>query len=235
MNELACRDLEELLPAYAADALDEEERVAVATHLAECRRHDADLAALRSDLERLALLAEPVQPPAGLSTKLFAAFDRAVAGADPDAHREPLPRRRWRPTTVTGFGYALAAALLVVAVGLGVWGASRDGGGEPILVRTTTEDGSTLRLTYIKSHQLAVLDFDLQSPPPDHVYQAWQIVEAAPVSLAILDNEVGRLTLDVDLKNASAIALSVEPKGGSAAPTSEPILVTRLKGSDGGQ
>ena len=45
MNDFRCSEVDGLLTGYAADALDEDERCAVATHLAECRNHDAEFVA----------------------------------------------------------------------------------------------------------------------------------------------------------------------------------------------
>jgi anti-sigma-K factor RskA len=69
---------------------------------------------------------------------------------------------------------------------------------------------------------------DLDSPPEGHTYQAWQIVDGAPVSVGVLDTHAGQVAFTADLAAASAIALSVEPLGGSQTPTTTPILVTEL-------
>jgi anti-sigma-K factor RskA len=234
MNDLRCSEIDDLLAAYAADALDEDERCAVATHLAECRNHDSELVAVRSDLESVALAVSPVEPPAALRTKLLDAFDREVAGSAP----APSPasvnggRPATRPAlfTAAGLGYALAAALLVVAAGLGAWGLSR-GGDEDVTVVASRDGENSLQLTYLRDQQLAVLDVDLSEPPEGQTYQAWQIVEGAPVSIGVLDTNSGQVAFSADLDDASAIALSVEPLGGSAAPTTTPILVTELSES----
>ena len=127
-----------------------------------------------------------------------------------------------------GFGYALAAAMLVVAVGLGVWGLSRGDTSEDVILASVSESGHSLQLTYVKGEHIAVLDVVLSAPPEGHTYQAWQIVDGAPVSVGVLHTHSGQVAFSADLSAASAIALSLEPLGGSAAPTTPPILVTEL-------
>lgn len=238
MNDLLCHEIDELLAAYAADALDEDERYAVAVHLAECRHHDAELQAIRLDLESLALSVEAVEPPPALRASLLDAFDLATAGSPvllrDQAGNEPGPAitsgSTPKPRVFAGasFVYALAAALLVVAIGLGAWGLSR--GGEDVLVLTTVEGDARLQLTYLTGHNLAVLDLNLPDLPAAHSYQAWHIADGTPVSVGILDSMSGRLAFEADLEPDSAIALTLEPEGGSTLPTTEPFLVTALDG-----
>jgi anti-sigma-K factor RskA len=232
MNEQTCRDVDEALAAYAADGLEAEEQCDVASHLAECRNHDEELKALRQDFAGLAAGAEPVEPPPSLRASLLEAFDReAGAGAPHEAERATLKPATpgTRLTTAAWFGYALAAALLVLAVGLGAWGASRDGSGEDVQVLTTQDATGSLRLTYLPQQGLGVIDVELPAVAEGQAYQAWGIdAEGNAESLGVLPAASGRVALDGDLRGATAVALSVEPAGGSVAPTSDPILVTAL-------
>jgi len=234
VNDYRCSEIDDLLLGYAADALDEEERCAVASHLAECRNHDTELVAIRAGFESLVIAVTPVEPPAALRSSLLAAFDREVAGGAVQPEAEPTPirsaARPARPSLLSaaGLGYALAAALLVIAAGLGAWGLSRGGDESGVILATTSEDGRSLQLTYVKDEHLAVFTVDLDAPPEGHTYQAWQIVDGAPVSVGILSAHAGQVAFIADLDAASAVALSVEPLGGSQAPTTTPILVTEL-------
>jgi hypothetical protein len=244
MNDLRCSEVDELLVAYAADALDDDEGYVVATHLAECRNHDAELAAIRGDLEHIAVAVSPVQPPPELRTRLLDVFDREVNDMQA-SEPQPLPAPRAispspRPAVQPkprpwflggGLGYALAAALLVVAIGLGAWGLSRGNSNDNVVLATTTQGTDTLQITYLHDQHLAVLNVNLEAPPAGHAYQAWQIVDGAPVSVGLLTSHTGQTAFSADLDDASAIALSVEPEGGSRSPTTTPILVTPLSNS----
>jgi anti-sigma-K factor RskA len=239
MNDYRCSEVDDLLTGYAADALDEDERCGVAGHLAECRDHDGELSAIRADFERVAFAVSTVEPPAALRTKLLDAFDREVAGNAAAAQAvTPLRRREERRESpksrfwsTAGLGYALAAVLLVVAAGLSIWGLSRGSDDDGVVLATTNEGEHSMQITYVKDEQLAVLDVDLSAPPEGHTYQAWQIVDGAPVSVGVLNTHSGQVAFSADLDSASAVALSVEPLGGSAAPTTTPILVTELPDS----
>lgn len=130
---------DELLAAYAVDALDEAERAAVADHLAGCAHCRAELGSFHEALAQLpVLVGEP--PPAELWDRITAELD---APAEPPAHGQqrhadadaeellhrgelvapsPLDARR-RPRwhgLLAGSVAAAAAALLAVVVTAGI-------------------------------------------------------------------------------------------------------------------
>ena len=232
MNELPCREVDEALAAYASDGLEPGEHAAAASHLAECRNHDAELAALRQTFAGLASAAAPVEPPPSLRASLLEAFDREAGGAQRQPEPPPAatasPRTRLAPAA--WLGYALAAALLVLAIGLGAWGASRGDGGEDELVfAVTTTEAGQLHVTYLPAHRLGFIEVDVPPLEEGLTYQAWRIDgDGNAASLGVLPSNAGSFALQDDLEGATAVALSVEPAGGSVSPTSNPILVTAL-------
>ena len=243
MNDLTCTSVDEMILAYEAHALEDDERSAVAQHLAECRKHDEELQAVRADLNLLVSASvEPSVPPARLRSSLLDAFERErrvnAPAATPGPEREagPEPRRlaasppaRMLPSA---FGYALAAALLAIAVGLAAWGVSRTGNGETeVLVRSMSEGNASMQVTYVPSQQLAVLDLNLPEPPPGRTYQAWRIRDGVPTSIGVINQPTGKIALQFELKAADALALTVEPQGGSVTPTTQPVLSGSLQGS----
>ncbi len=82
-----------------------------------------------------------------------------------------------------------------------------------------------LRVHYLPSEKVAVFDLDLPQLGANQSYQAWQITGSGPVSLGVVAYR-GTTAVQADLSGASALALSVEPAGGSRAPTTTPILVS---------
>ena len=242
MNGLNCREIDDLLAPYAADALEDVDRFEVSNHLAECRNHDSELSAFRADLARLGRTAPPVEPPAELRSRLLDAFDREAAAttgpatAAPPAPiplpEQPQPRERRRSLfAMPSFAYALAASFLLLAIGLGVWGASRGGGNDgQILAARTDAQQRSLQVTYVPSRDIAILNPTLPPLPSDRTYQAWSIVNGQPRSIGLLQ-PTGPHGFQIDLSGAEAIALSVEPAGGSPAPTTEPFLLTSLRES----
>ncbi len=248
MNQLSCGEIDELLAAFAADALENDDLHAVTAHLAECRNHDEALESLRAMFDQLGEAVTPVEPPAALKTSLLDAFDKDVTAAtlapaapSPSAKPAPTTLKTAPAATATGarpasrltasgwVGYALAASLLLVVIGLGIWGASRGSDGD-VLTRTTRGPDGTIQLTYFAAEGLGVIEVDLLTLPAGRAYQAWAIDSSgAAASLGVLPANQGRIVLDGDLRNGTAIALSVEPESGSSAPTSEPILLTSLE------
>lgn len=231
MNEYTCRDIDELLAGYAADALEESERCGVNEHLAECRRHDAELKELRGDFERLAISVQPVEPAGRLRGQLLSAFDASVSAPEPVsiAAARPVAVKR-EMLSSSGFAYAVAAAMLVLAVGLGAWGFARgagDGAGDVVMAQSSS-GGMSMQVMYLPSEKMAVMDVNLPALPPGRVYQAWRIDGGAPVSLGVVETNSGSIVMYTDLEGATAVAISVEPTGGSPAPTTNPVLVAEL-------
>ncbi len=74
---------------------------------------------------------------------------------------------------------------------------------------------------------------DMPALPKDHVYQAWTLPKGskamAPSVTFVPDTHGGAvLALPQDARLTTAVAISVEPDGGSKAPTTKPIAVVAL-------
>jgi anti-sigma-K factor RskA len=220
-RDLTCVEAEELVAAYVLDALEEQERCAFTGHVAECRLHDEELTALRNVSASLPRVVQAVEPPSALRDRLLGSFDAAVAGVS-----QPVPMRRPRPRllSVPTFAYGLAAALLLLAVGLGVLLSTR---GDDLQQASAVSDGMELRVLYIEDEQLAVVELRLPPLSAEQTYQAWHIGPAGPASLGLVPNQ-GPTAFKADLRNASSVAVSVEPRGGSRAPTTTPLLVAEF-------
>jgi anti-sigma-K factor RskA len=229
MNELICAQIADLLPAYVLDAMEGEERCALMEHLAECRLHDAELQNERQAALMLSEVIPPVAPPTALRASLLDAFDKEVAG-DTVTQPEPTPLRQprkpfWQALGTPGFAYGLAAAIAVVAIALGAWGLSRsdDTGEGGVRLATARANDQRLDVTYLPDRNLAVLNFELPTPASGRTYQAWHITDGKPVSLGVLSQNAGTVTFSANLDKASAVAISIEPLGGSTTPTTVAI------------
>ena len=227
---IECEEAVELLAAYAMNRLEREEQAAVSEHLASCRLHDAELAELRALIAALPLDVNNVAPPARLRSSLLSAFDREIAPAHKPAAPARQPRagvlgRLWRSPR---FAYALAAVLAAISIGLAVWNVSLQSGREDLLVRTYDQGGMTLRVIYLEAEEVAILEVSMPALRPDQTYQAWKIPESgAPISLGVLESQ-GAFAFDTSLEGIKAIAISVEPSGGSLQPTTTPVVVQEL-------
>ena len=66
----------------------------------------------------------------------------------------------------------------------------------------------------------------LEDAPDERTYQVWLIEGGQPTSAGTFDpsDGVGTLETDRSLEGVEAVAVTVEPEGGSPAPTSDPVL-----------
>ena len=223
-----CDEVRELLPAYALDVLTEAERAAVREHLDGCELHP-ELAALNSTAEALAGLADDLEAPAELRTRVL-----ALAAGTPEARLAPAParlqtrRRRLLPV------WALAAVLAAFAVGLAWWGSTREAQAPSLVTRTviTIAGPAVGRFTYDQESRELVFEVDsLPAPPPGMTYQLWLVRGSTPVSLGTFDPSAeghGEVRVETPLATGETLAVSVEPAGGSPAPTSQPFLAVTL-------
>jgi len=227
-----CEEINELLAAYAVDALDRSDTRTIGDHLSTCRKHDETLAGLTSAVWSLPALAEERDPSPELRARLLGAFDAEVAAQAVTTPPRAIPRE---PATVpfvrrSAFAWLAAAALFLVVVGLTTWN---------VVLQTSDEDAWTVsadltganidgHLWYSDGLQLAVLSME-EMPAADsgRVYQAWGIYDGRPVSLGVMPHE-DTIAMKADLAGASTFAITEEPAGGSPQPTGDPVAVAEL-------
>lgn len=227
---MSCEEVDDLLAAYSLSALSAEETRDVHQHLVGCRRHDEALAELRAVGERLPLAAEEREPPPQLRTRLLHAFDAEVARRSAPRAGVVTPLRRWLPGTRPAFAYLAAAAVLVLTViGLSAWNLTLqlDDEGDATFAVQLTGAAGTGELVYFEEDKVGLLKLELPEPPSARVYQAWGIYESGPVSLGLVPSK-GVAAFDADLSDASAVAITEEPEGGSEQPTTQPLVLAEL-------
>lgn len=238
-------DIHTLTGAYAADALDDEERRFFERHLDDCEACAREVAELQATTARLgAAVAAP--PPPDLRARVLAEIERT---------RQDGPRTR--ATAATGRSrrarwaarLAPAAAFVLLAVGAGLVINHYDGRMDSLeqrqarvdevmaapdatMVETHGEDGTMARAVVSPSMGEAVLVVDRMAPAPsDHTYELWLMGDdgATPAGMFDVDDS-GRTTQLVsgDFAGAYAIGVTVEPMGGSSEPTSEPVMMLEL-------
>lgn len=65
----------------------------------------------------------------------------------------------------------------------------------------------------------------LQEPKPGKQYQLWAIVNGNPKSAGVVTNNSSKLQQMKDITDADAFAITLEPAGGSPAPTSDILII----------
>jgi hypothetical protein len=77
---------------------------------------------------------------------------------------------------------------------------------------------------------------DVPQAPEHHTYQAWYIVEGVPQSVGVMDVDSDGYMLASEVpivEGTDFIALTIEPDGGSAQPTADPVIVGELQTRSG--
>lgn len=243
------------LAAYALDAMAADEHADVAAHLADCPACRRQLDEWTAVTARLAHVAPPVQPPAGMRERVL-----ARATATPRLTVASPARRR-------DLGWAVAvAATAVVAIGLGVRGArlsderarlqdalaaletradsqrvalaARDsllarvlGPETQMTTLTSTEASASLRVYWDRNrNEVIVAARRLPPAAAGRTYQLWGIgANGTPVGLGTFNTAVdGSAVVVLALGSVPAFsvtAVTLEPAGGSPGPTTTPLFV----------
>ncbi|MBO1770579.1 anti-sigma factor [Agrococcus sp. TF02-05] len=156
-----------------------------------------------------------------------------VAAARPPGAAERRARARWRPARVLG-AIAAGSALLLggVAIGSQLGGESQQEAlgalvAAPDAERSEVElaDGGIATVVWSPAREQSAILFDGLPPAPEGAtYQAWFIDGSGARSAGVFEASSAFL-LEGELSAGAAIGVTVEPAGGSEAPTSDPILV----------
>ena len=103
---------------------------------------------------------------------------------------------------------------------------------EPSIRTASLTSGSTAYATIYwdtTSTDVYLLLSNLPKAASDKQYQLWALLNGQPIDLGMIEAREERLLYRMkNVRDAQAFAITLEPKGGSPAPTSTPIAVTNL-------
>jgi anti-sigma-K factor RskA len=228
-RKMRCQDVDELAGAYALYAAPPEEIAAVESHLAGCDKHP-QVAELMATAGRLATMPGGVDPPPELKTRLMAAIHADVAAEQAAAPAAPAPSQpgflaRLFSGPRLGIGLAAAAAVVVALLVIASpWGNGDDG--EQTVVQSFGD--VRVEVTYNPNEPSTSMSVEgLEPAPTGSVYQVWAITDGTPASIGFLEvPEGGEVSsdMDVQLSSGQSVAVTIEPEGGSATPTTAPIF-----------
>ncbi|KAA0931410.1 anti-sigma factor [Streptomyces apricus] len=248
-------ELHSLAAPYALDALEPKEHKRFEKHLGRCEDCAAEVRALREDAVRLAW-STAAPAPAALRDRVLTAVrntpqDPAPAAEPRERARAERPPSRARRSSFSPFLIPLAsttaAAALVVAALFGVQ-ASRTQDrldqeraqareithvlAAPDARAVTGRDakGRGLGVVASASQRAAVVTgAGLGSPADDRVHQLWLMrPEGKPRSLGLLDGDTPLIATGLN-PDATSLAVTVEPSGGSPQPTTAPVVQLALE------
>jgi anti-sigma-K factor RskA len=200
-------DPHELTAAYALHALGPDEAEAYERHLCRCEECREQLAELNETSAALAYATVAPAPPPRLRAAILETAAAERANVVPLVRRSPWVSR----------GLAIAAAAVAcVAVGLGV---ALSQSSKPQRSWTVSV-GPTGRATLSVS--------GLAGAPSGKTYEAWIIpASGAPRPAGIFSGSTNAVPLNGTVPKHAVVAVTVEPSGGSPAPTTTPIFSTR--------
>ena len=248
-------DAHTLLAPYAAHALAPDDTRAVAEHLAQCPTCREDLAAMRESLAEVARTAAEPPPPGMREAVLAAAWrtpqERVPAGFGP-ARGPGLPGGRPRRVPRAGLLVLAASLALLLVVGAGTAGwvlGSRPEAGDPVaglLAAAGTEvarvvpevpadvgerpAGEVVAVVNDAQGRGALVARGLPVAPEGRTWQAWSLAGEGVRSAGVFEvGDAGVAVVEFTWPAGSdAVAVSLEPTGGSESPTTEPVAVVAL-------
>jgi len=239
-------EVHSLTGAYVCHALEPAEREAFERHLAQCPTCTAEVAELQETAALLASAAAETPPP-----RLKSTVDARIAvtrqipplvahgpTAQPDARR---PRRRWFAALGWGLATGLAAAVAVLGVQVNdqqhqIDQASQRNAAISTLLSApdaragsvaVTTGGTGTVLVSRSLDEAAITINGLTKLAPGHTYQLWMMGPSGARSGGLLPAgaQASGSLLAHGLGDARTIGLTVEPVGGSAQPTTVPVMV----------
>ena len=248
---MTCAEVADLAGLYVLDALEPAERERVAAHLASCPEAHAEYAAAGGVAPALASLSEPIDAPPSLKTRVLADY-RATTVVRPAA-APVVELRRYRQPWL---GWAAAAAVLILAVTAG-WAYVAQSRADQEAQRSNQiaaaidvmlQPNSTVALlsgsgSALGAHGFAAFSANgngylvmvgLPDAPAGRTYQAWYLSGGQATSAGLLSVDAkGNAVLKGSVAGlaADSVALTIEPAGGVAQPTSAPIALGELQAS----
>ena len=230
---------DDLKEAYALGALSEEERREVEDYLGKYPELHAEMDDLESVANLLALAPQEHEPSPKLRRDLLRRISSSP-GATPVA--DPSTRRTtfWR--LFGPGGLAAAAALVLVTIGMFTWNASLQEENQTLQGELQGQQTYALQSTgaaqevrgevvRLGDERAVLVVEDLPSAPEGKTYEAWILREDIPEPAGLFEpNDTGAAAapLEGSIEGADAVAVTVEPSGGSSSPTSDPLMTANV-------
>jgi anti-sigma-K factor RskA len=256
-TDLAAGRAVELAEVYALDAVSDAERAAIEAYVSAApeAERQAFQERVRQARETLATtFTAEEEPPADLFDRIVAQLPAHSADVSAPAAPAALPpvtdqlsaarerrdvRRRSAGMRNWLIGVAAAAVIALGGVGVGAYVANQNDPLTQVLqaqdVRQATVEvsgGGTAIVSIAPSKDALVVRMkDVPPPPEGKVYQMWLIPKdgTSPVSQGLMDAEaLSKPAVVKGIHSAAALGITVEPAGGSTAPTLPTVAAATL-------
>lgn len=228
-------EIVEILPAFALDCLEPDEKRQVSEHLAACPDCQAELRAYLDTAASLALAVPELQPPARVKRAILARIQPAEA-------RPGLGERlqRWWRGLSPAWGLAgLVVLVVLVASNIILWQQVQSLAHQPAAVSefqlvhmsgTTTQPGANGVMVIPDQGMSGTLTVDgLAQLPGEKQYQLWLVKDGKRISGGVFSvDEWGYAAVVIraplPLMNYTSFGITIEPTGGSPGPTGPKVM-----------
>jgi anti-sigma-K factor RskA len=238
---ITCQDADVLAAALSVGSLDHGDQSDLQQHLAGCADCPRIAGEYMAAAARLPLGLEPLQPPPELRSRLMRAVyaEAEQAGRRAQAAQTaPWWRRLWAALPSSRGFTVLAGVAAAAVVALAAWTLTTRQNAPPATVSvalraTQGAPNASGQLVYDRgAHQAVLTAVGLPDPATiaghKAVYEVWVIrTDGVAVPAAYLEqgpDGTWSAALHADMATCKAVAATVEPPGGSRAPTSAPVI-----------
>jgi anti-sigma-K factor RskA len=249
MNGMDQERFEDLKDAYVLGALPEEERLEFERYLAAHPDLQAEMEELSTVAGLLAISVREQEPSPELRRRIMDTVE-AEAAQPPTSHRRSWLGRLWEAVGPRDLALAGAA---VLAIGLFSWsmllqGEVRDLQGRVQSIQSRpqdesqgpqmialggagTEQGIRAELVTLENDRAVLVAENMPPAPEGKTYQIWVIKGDTPKPSGLFDPRGDSVAAVVEnpVEGADAVAVTIEPEGGSKKPTTDPMLVGKVK------
>lgn len=228
-----------LIPAYALGSLDEEEKIIVETHMADCETCRSELESYSRVVDDLPLAVKTRQAPGDLKASIFKQLGEDRQSADPQPAESWFDRLK---STFLSTAPVWGAASLVLVIVLLF---------SNLFLLNNLQDVETVRQTELTTVAMVATDYTPEATgtlvismdgeygvlvvdalpilDESQQYQLWLIYDGQRASggvFSVNDEGYGSLSVSSEkpLSSYPAFGITIEPAGGSPGPTGEKVL-----------
>jgi anti-sigma-K factor RskA len=244
MNGMDQERFEDFKDSYVLGALPEEERLEFERYLMAHPDLQAEVEDLGTVAGLLAFSPREQEPPPELRHRIMATVE--AEAAHPHTSRRSWLAGLWEAVGVRDLALAAAAVLVI---GLFSWsmllqGEVRDLQGRvqnlqsqpqgPQMIALGgrgTKQGARAELVTLEGDRAVLVAENMPPVPEGKTYQIWVIKGDTPQPSGLFEPRGNAIAAVVEnpVEGADTVAVTVEPEGGSKKPTTDPMLVGKVK------